>query len=166
MLLLASMLVSEPDDTIVHELEQFIVVSNCVHSTQLNSSQPSAVVDKSYIQTHFSGSLAGTLGHVAGVQAMSVGSSVARPAIRGLGFNRLAVMHDDVRHEGQQWASDAQGWVFNKDYAIPAGSVQYIGDIDIEIPAEAAEGDYHFMLRLTDHAGWQTIKAVPIRIEE
>lgn len=73
----------------------------------------------------------------------------------------------EEHHEhGGEGASEPQGWVYNKDYAIPAGSVQYTGDIDIEIPADAAEGDYHFMLRLTDHAGWQTIKAVPIRIEE
>jgi hypothetical protein len=29
-----------------------------------------------------------------------------------------------------------------------------------------AEGDYHFMIRLTDKAGWQQLKALAIIIED
>ena len=34
------------------------------------------------------------------------------------------------------------------------------------IPADAALGDYHFMIRLTDRAGWQQLHAVAIKITE
>lgn len=70
--------------------------------------------------------------------------------------------HDD--HD-ETHDTDATPWVFNKDYAIPAGSTSYMAQLEIPIPADVATGDYHFMVRLTDRAGWQTLKAVAIRIE-
>ena len=38
--------------------------------------------------------------------------------------------------------------------------------IDIPIPADIDPGDYHFMVRLTDKAGWQQLKAVAIKIAD
>ena len=43
---------------------------------------------------------------------------------------------------------------------------QYDARVDIPIPADAAPGDYHFMIRLTDRAGWQQLHAVAIKITE
>ena len=57
-------------------------------------------------------------------------------------------------------------WVFNRDYIIPAGLRQYEAHHDIEIPADVDSGDYHFMIRLTDRAGWQQLHAVAIKIIE
>ncbi|MBR1573992.1 MAG: DUF4625 domain-containing protein [Bacteroidales bacterium] len=57
-------------------------------------------------------------------------------------------------------------WVFNKDFAIPAGSTQYEADIQIPIPENIAHGEYHFMIRLTDAAGWQQLRSVGILIDE
>ena len=57
-------------------------------------------------------------------------------------------------------------WVYNQDFAIPAGQQQYTARIDIPIPADIDPGDYHFMVRLTDRAGWQQLKAVAIKITE
>ena len=42
----------------------------------------------------------------------------------------------------------------------------YIARFDIQIPADIDEGDYHFMVRLTDRAGWQELKGIAIKIEE
>ena len=57
-------------------------------------------------------------------------------------------------------------WVYNQDYTIPAAQRQYDARIDIPIPADIDTGDYHFMVRLTDRAGWQQLKAVAIKIVE
>ncbi len=56
-------------------------------------------------------------------------------------------------------------WVYNQDFAIARGLKSDTFDIEIPVPAEVLDGDYHFMLRLTDRAGWQTIKAVPIHLQ-
>ena len=57
-------------------------------------------------------------------------------------------------------------WVYNCDYTIPAAQRQYDARVDIPIPADIDPGDYHFMVRLTDRAGWQQLKAVAIKIVE
>ena len=55
-------------------------------------------------------------------------------------------------------------WVFNKDYTIPDGLRTYDASVDILIPADVDPGDYHFMIRLTDKAGWQQLKAASVKI--
>lgn len=57
-------------------------------------------------------------------------------------------------------------WVYNCDYSIPAGQQQYDARVDIQIPADIDPGDYHFMIRLTDRAGWQQLHAVAVKIVE
>lgn len=55
-------------------------------------------------------------------------------------------------------------WVYNQDFAIPGGMKQYEASLDIAIPSDIDTGDYHFIIRLTDKAGWQQLKAVSIKI--
>ena len=56
-------------------------------------------------------------------------------------------------------------WVYNQDQNIPAGLKSYEAKVDIAIPTDIDPGDYHFMIRLTDKAGWQQLKAVSIKIK-
>ncbi len=57
-------------------------------------------------------------------------------------------------------------WVFNQDFNIPDGQKSFSACKDIKIPTNIDTGDYHFMIRLTDKAGWQQIKSVAIKIVE
>lgn len=57
-------------------------------------------------------------------------------------------------------------WVYNQDFSIPAGLRTYKARHDILVPADIDTGDYHFMIRLTDYAGWQQLHAVTIKIAE
>ncbi|MFM7671643.1 MAG: TonB-dependent receptor [Bacteroidota bacterium] len=41
-----------------------------------------------------------------GVSAVNTGPAIAKPIIRGLGANRIVVMQDGVRQEGQQWGDE------------------------------------------------------------
>ncbi len=70
--------------------------------------------------------------------------------------------HEEVHDHGDP----VNPWVFNKDYAIPAGTSYYEADIKIPIPEGIDPGEYHFMIRVTDISGWQEIKSVAIHIEE
>ena len=54
-------------------------------------------------------------------------------------------------------------WVYNQDYAIPAGLRDYVATADIPIPPDITPGDYHFMIRLTDRGGWQELRSVAIK---
>lgn len=57
-------------------------------------------------------------------------------------------------------------WIYNKDFEIPQGKTDYDASFDIEVPDNIDEGDYHFMIRLTDKEGWQEIKSVAIKVIE
>ena len=57
-------------------------------------------------------------------------------------------------------------WIYNQDFSIPAGQRQYEANVNIPIPADIDPGDYHFMIRLTDAAGWQQLHAVAIKVAE
>jgi len=52
-----------------------------------------------------------------------------------------------------------------KNIPIPTGLKSYQVSTEIEVPANIDPGDYHFMIRLTDKEGWQTIKGLSIKIE-
>lgn len=52
-----------------------------------------------------------------------------------------------------------------RDFPIPARQREYEASFDIAVPADVDPGDYHFMIRLTDKTGWQTIKGLSIKIK-
>jgi len=41
-----------------------------------------------------------------GVSQLSTGPAISKPIIRGLGYNRVMVLNDGVRQEGQQWGDE------------------------------------------------------------
>lgn len=49
-------------------------------------------------------------------------------------------------------------------YPISAGLKSYEVQQEITVPADVDPGDYHFLIRLTDKEGWQTIKGLSIKI--
>lgn len=63
-------------------------------------------VDASFITRHLTGNLMKTLDRLPGVDAIGIGSGQSKPVIRGLGFNRVVVVTNGVRHESQQWGAD------------------------------------------------------------
>ena len=92
------------DTTVV--LQGVTVSGQRQNDYQMRTSQSTIQVGHDYLQQHFAGSLMQTLEGIPGVKAMSIGSGQSKPTIRGLGFNRLAVSEDGVKHEGQQWGDD------------------------------------------------------------
>ncbi|MBW1657305.1 DUF4625 domain-containing protein [Flavobacterium quisquiliarum] len=54
--------------------------------------------------------------------------------------------------------------LFINNYTIPNGVKSYEATTQITIPADVDPGDYHFMIRLTDKEGWQTLKGLSIKI--
>jgi len=64
------------------------------------------VVGADYIRQHLSGSLIQSLERLPGLHGMDIGSGQSKPLIRGLGFNRIVVAENGVKHEAQQWGAD------------------------------------------------------------
>lgn len=73
---------------------------------------------------------------------------------------------DEHEHEHEHEHEAVKPWVFNQDFTIPAVQRSFEARHDIAIPADIDTGDYHFMVRLTDRAGWQQLHAIAIKITE
>jgi len=70
----------------------------------------------------------------------------------------------DCELEAKKEAGE-KAWVYNQDFAIPAGQRTYTAHVDIQIPDDAETGNYHFMVRLTDRTGWQQLKGIAIKLK-
>jgi hypothetical protein len=51
-----------------------------------------------------------------------------------------------------------------QSYPIPAGLASFEVQQEITVPTDIDAGDYHFMIRLTDKEGWQTIKGLSVKV--
>jgi len=105
MLLAAALNLLAPTDTVI-TLDDVNVSGRQRRNFQMRSSMTAEQVSREFIQQNFSGSLMQTLEGILGVKAMSIGSGQSKPIIRGMGFNRLVVSEDGIKHEGQQWGDD------------------------------------------------------------
>ena len=81
-----------------------------VHGTKKKAqaawtAMPVDEVDKEYIHRYLGGSLMQTLSRIPGVQSLRIGSAQSKPIIRGLGLNRVVVIDNEVKHQGQSWGS-------------------------------------------------------------
>ncbi|MCR4583363.1 MAG: TonB-dependent receptor, partial [Prevotella sp.] len=103
-LLAAALYMVAPADTVINL--DAVTVTGQQRNYQMRSSQSSVQVSHEFLQQNFAGSLMQTLEGIPGVKAMAIGSGQSKPTIRGLGFNRLAVAEDGIKHEGQQWGDD------------------------------------------------------------
>lgn len=72
----------------------------------LGSALSVEVAGSDFLEKHFTGNLMQTLEQLPGVHSMNIGSGFAKPAIRGMGFNRILVAENGIKQEGQQWGAD------------------------------------------------------------
>lgn len=63
-------------------------------------------ISKEFLSNNRENSLMQTLSKIPGVSTISIGSGQSKPVIRGLGFNRVAVVQNGIKHEAQQWGND------------------------------------------------------------
>jgi len=80
-----------------------IVIKHQVNGQQSVAKQ---IVSEEYIRNEFSGSLSKTLEKLPGINATEIGAATSKPIVRGLGFNRVVVAENGIKHEGQQWGAD------------------------------------------------------------
>jgi iron complex outermembrane receptor protein len=73
---------------------------------QKSITQSETSVDGKDLNVRQGQSLAQILQAIPGVQAMQSGSNIAKPMIHGLTGNRVLILNNGVRHEGQQWGND------------------------------------------------------------
>ena len=66
----------------------------------------SETIDKPKLQQKSGEELAKVITTVAGVSMIQTGATIAKPVIHGLHSNRILILNNEVRQEGQQWGAD------------------------------------------------------------
>jgi iron complex outermembrane receptor protein len=94
------------DSLSVETLDEVVISGSFRNSVNRNSALQVNVADKKFLYEHFTGNLVQTLEHIPGIHSMDIGSGFSKPVIRGMGFNRISVMENGIKQEGQQWGAD------------------------------------------------------------
>ena len=87
-------------------LNEVIITDNYAEKRKREESLSIELVDNDDLKQNLSGSLMNSLERLPGVTTINIGSGQSKPVIRGLGFNRVVVVENNIKHEAQQWGSD------------------------------------------------------------
>jgi iron complex outermembrane receptor protein len=87
-------------------LQEVVVSDNYAESEKKEESLNIEVVNDEYLKHYRGGSLMNSLERLPGLSTIDIGSGHSKPVIRGLGFNRVVVVENNIKHEAQQWGAD------------------------------------------------------------
>lgn len=84
-----------------------VVVTGLTGSQKLKQSPaPVSFVSAKQLEMQPSTNIIDAIAHQPGVSQITTGSGISKPVIRGLGYNRVVVVNDGIRQEGQQWGDE------------------------------------------------------------
>lgn len=84
-----------------------LVVTGITGDTKLkNSTAPISIISGKELRQTSSTNIIDAIAHQPGVSQITTGSGISKPIIRGLGYNRIIVMNEGIRQEGQQWGDE------------------------------------------------------------
>ncbi|HRA60527.1 MAG TPA: TonB-dependent receptor [Bacteroidia bacterium] len=90
----------------VNELNE-VVVSGLSNAAQKNrTATPITTISPIQLLQTSATNIIDALATQPGVSQVTTGSGISKPVIRGLGYNRVVVVNDGIRQEGQQWGDE------------------------------------------------------------
>jgi iron complex outermembrane receptor protein len=100
--------VSDSTDVFYRHLQlNEVMVTGVTGDTKLkHSTAPISVVTGKELRQTTSTNVIDAVAKQPGMAQISTGGGISKPVIRGLGYNRIIVMNEGVRQEGQQWGDE------------------------------------------------------------
>jgi len=84
-----------------------VTVTGVTGNTKLkNATAPVIIISPQELRATASTNIIDAIAHQPGISQLTTGGSISKPIIRGLGYNRVVVMSEGVRQEGQQWGDE------------------------------------------------------------
>ena len=84
-----------------------VVVTGLTGSQKLKQSpSPVSIISPRQLEAQPSTNIIDAIAHQPGISQVTTGSGISKPVIRGLGYNRVVVVNDGIRQEGQQWGDE------------------------------------------------------------
>lgn len=76
------------------------------HHTEVKSANAQASLNSEALELVKGNSIAAMASKIAGVTMLQTGASIAKPVINGMTGNRILILNNGVRQEGQQWGAE------------------------------------------------------------
>lgn len=84
-----------------------VVVTGLTGKQKLHQSPaPISVISPRQLEVQSSTNIIDAIAKEPGMSQVTTGSGISKPVIRGLGYNRVVVVNDGIRQEGQQWGDE------------------------------------------------------------
>lgn len=84
-----------------------VVVTGLVGDTRVKEmATPISVIPATELRSRASSNIIGTIAREPGISEITTSGGISKPVIRGLSYNRVVVVNDGIRQEGQQWGDE------------------------------------------------------------
>ena len=90
----------------VTEIKEVAVTGQAASSEISRIPSPISIVTSTQLKQETSSNIIDALSSQPGISQITTGGGISKPVIRGLGYNRVVVLNDGVRQEGQQWGDE------------------------------------------------------------
>ena len=84
-----------------------VVITGLAQATEKNKAPtPIALLSKQELLQTTAPNAIDAISKLPGLASVTTGAAISKPIIRGLGYNRVVVVNDGIRQEGQQWGDE------------------------------------------------------------
>ncbi|MFA5541250.1 MAG: TonB-dependent receptor [Bacteroidales bacterium] len=97
---------AQHDSIALRNLDEVSIVEDRGNSHIQKIISPNIIVNDSFIINRYDGNLFKTLNKIPGISSMDIGSGFSKPNIRGMGFDRIVLVENGIKHYGQEWGVD------------------------------------------------------------
>ncbi len=87
-------------------LKEVVVTGSTGETTISESATPVRYISEADLQGRSGTNIVDAISTEPGVSQIATGGGISKPVIRGLGYNRVVVVNNGVRQEGQQWGDE------------------------------------------------------------
>ena len=88
------------------EINEVIITGSSQAGERNRTATPISIVSKTQLLQTASSNIIDALAKQPGIDQVTTGSGISKPIIRGLGYNRVVIVNDGIRQEGQQWGDE------------------------------------------------------------
>lgn len=88
------------------EINEIVITGLSQAGEKNRTPTPINLVSRTQLLQNSSTNIIDAIAKQPGVSQITSGSGISKPVIRGLGYNRVVVVNDGIRQEGQQWGDE------------------------------------------------------------
>ena len=88
------------------QIHEIVVTGLAGDAKMKEMPSPVSVIRPADLAARAGGNIIQAIATTPGLSEITTGGGISKPVIRGLGYNRVVVVHDGIRQEGQQWGDE------------------------------------------------------------